>query len=187
MSSHIPVEIQSISTSTTNRSGYSLVLKEVGGNRKIQMIVGTAEAQNIVVALERIVTSRPMTHQFIQSMMSEYSLMLKYILIYKYEEGIFYAKTVCEDSFATIKEIDCRPSDAICMALRLEKPILVLEEVFVDNSMRYLEPTDSVNTSENLEIVDTNQLQIMLNQAIENEQFELAAQIKNEINNRTAQ
>jgi len=150
------------------------------------MIVGNSEAQSIAIALEKIITSRPMTHHFIQEILQEFALSLKFILIYKYEEGIYYAHAVLEDAFGNIKMIDCRPSDALCLALKMEKPILAVEEIFEDSTMRYI---DLVETPAQTEVVDygkisTSKLRTMLKEAIEKEQFEIAAQIQTELNRR---
>ena len=120
-SSNIPLEILSISTSFSSVNGYSVVLKEIGGNRKLQIIVGSSEAQALAISLEKIITSRPLTHHFLQVILNEFEISLKYVQIYKYEEGIYYAHAVLEDNFGHIKYIDCRPSDAICLALKMDK------------------------------------------------------------------
>lgn len=185
-SSHIPLEILSIATSFSSRNGYCIILKEIGGSRKLQMIVGASEAQAIAVSLEKIITSRPLTHQFIQSIIIEFGLSMKYILLHKYEEGVYYAQSVFEDSFGNIKMIDCRPSDAICMALKMEKPILAIEDIFDDSSIRFLDLVEASTSNETLDYskIESSKLKKMLKEAIEKEQFEVAAQIQNELNKR---
>ncbi len=185
-SQHIPLEILSIATSFSSRSGYCVILKEIAGSRKLQMIVGAAEAQAIAVSLEKIITSRPLTHHFLQDILIEFGISLKYILIYKYEEGIYFANAVLEDSFGNIKNIDCRPSDAICIALKLEKPIMALESIFDESTMRYLDLIEAPKKDELLDYtsIDSTSLKKMLKEAIEKEQFEVAAQIQNELNKR---
>lgn len=184
--SFIPLEILSIATSFSSRTGYSIVLKEIGGDRKLQMIVGSNEAQNIAISVERIVTSRPMTHGFIQSLINEYSISLKYILIYKFEQGVYYAHALFEDAFGTQKIIDCRPSDAICLALKMEKPILAVPEVFDESSIRYLDLVEDSKESKDNDYskYDVARLKKQLKEAIDNEQFELAAIIQSELNRR---
>jgi len=186
-SSNIPLEILSISTSFSSVNGYSVVLKEIGGNRKLQIIVGSSEAQALAISLEKIITSRPLTHHFLQVILNEFEISLKYVQIYKYEEGIYYAHAVLEDNFGHIKYIDCRPSDAICLALKMDKPLLAVEEVFDDASIKFMdlvEKTEQPKTNEDLPNIETSRLKKMLKTAIEKEDYELAAKIQNELNKR---
>lgn len=183
---HIPLEITSIATSFSSRTGYCVVLKEIGGTRKLQMIVGNAEAQSIAVSLEKIITTRPLTHHLIKDILEEYAISMKYVLIYKYEEGIYYAQIVLEDSFGHTKMIDCRPSDAICLALKMEKPIMAVEDIFEESTMRYLDMAELPKKEDLLDYtkIESSRLRRMLKEAIEKEQFEIAAQIQNELNRR---
>jgi bifunctional DNase/RNase len=183
----VPLEIQSISTSFSTRNGYNVVLKEIGGSRKLQIIVGGAEAQAMAISSEKIITTRPLTHHFIQMILNDFEIGLKHILIYKYEDGVYYAHAVLEDNFGHLKYIDCRPSDAICLALKMEKPILAVEEVFEDFQQNY---TDKVESDERPSIsldianIETSRLKSMLKDAIAKEDYELAAKIQEELNRR---
>lgn len=186
-STNIPLEIQSISTSFSNLNGYSVVLKEIGGLRKLQIIVGATEAQALAVSLEKIITSRPLTHHFIQVLLNEFEITLKYVQIYKYEEGIYYAHVALEDNFGHLKFIDCRPSDALSLALKMDKPIFAVEEVFEDVTMKFhdlVESNTKVNSNESLPNIESSRLKKMLKTAIENEDYELAEKIQSELNKR---
>lgn len=185
-SSHIPLEILSIATSFSSRNGYCVILKEIGGNRRLQMIVGASEAQGIAVSLEKIITSRPLTHHFIQDIVNEFGISLKYVLLNKYEDGVYHAQSVFEDSFGNTKMIDCRPSDALCIALKMEKPILAVEHIFDESSMRFLDLVEAPKKDDLLDYakIESSKLKKMLKEAIEKEQFEVAAQIQNELNKR---
>ncbi len=185
----IPINIISIATSFSNRNGYSVVMKEISGSRKLQMIVGTAEAQAIVICLEKIITTRPMTHHFLSNILSDFGVVLKNVIIEKYEDGVYFSNAVFEDAFGNIKSIDCRPSDAICLALKMEKPILVEESIFELSNEKFVTSVDSPNTSksneDSIDKLPLAQLKTMLEQAIEAENFETAAAIQQEINKRT--
>lgn len=89
---YIPIELVSIATSFSTKNGYCLILKEIGGDRKIQMVVGTSEAQSLAVYLEKIITIRPLTHHFINTVIDEFEIKMDKVLIYKYEDGIFFSK-----------------------------------------------------------------------------------------------
>ncbi len=184
MGSFVPIEIVSIATSFSNRNGYSVVMKEIGGNRKLQMIVGVAEAQSIVVSMEKIITSRPMTHHFLENIISEYGISLKNILIHTYEEGVYIANAMFDDGFGNVKAIDCRPSDAICIALRMEKPILVDESLFEISNEKPIVKTDKTTENKGFETLSLTQLHLLLSKAIESEDFETASLIQEEINKR---
>jgi bifunctional DNase/RNase len=183
----VPLEIQSISTSFSTRNGYNVILKEIGGSRKLQIIVGGAEAQAMAISSEKIITTRPLTHHFIQMILNDFEIGLKHILIYKYEDGVYYAHVVLEDNFGHIKYIDCRPSDAICLALKMEKPIMAVEEVFEDIEQNYadrVEHDQKPTKNHDLTEIETSRLKSMLKEAIAKEDYELAAKIQEELNRR---
>jgi len=183
----IPLEIQSISTSFSTRNGYNVVLKEIGGSRKLQIVVGGAEAQAMAISSEKIITTRPLTHHFIQMILNDFEIGMKHILIYKYEDGVYFAHAVFEDNFGHIKYIDCRPSDAICLALKMEKPIMAVEDIFEDIQQNYAHKVEhEQKPSKNVDLpnVETSRLKSMLKDAIGKEDYELAAKIQEELNRR---
>ena len=96
----------------------------------------------MAISSEKIITSRPLTHHFIQMILNDFEIGLKHIIIYKYEDGIYYAHAVLEDHFGHVKYIDCRPSDAICLALKMDKPILAAEAVFEEIQQNYADKVD---------------------------------------------
>lgn len=186
-SNNIPLEIHSISASFTSRNGYVVVLKEIGGNRKLQVIIGANEAQALAITLEKIITTRPLTHHFIQIVLNEFEITLKYVQLYKYEEGVYYAHAVLEDNFGNLKHIDCRPSDALSIALKMDKPIFALEDVFEDATQKFssfVEVDQKPKHTEDLSQLDRSKLQKMLQEAISKEDFELAAKIQKELEQR---
>lgn len=186
MQNNIAIEVISISSSITSRSGYRVLLREIGGNRKIQMIVGVSEAQAMVVSMEKIVTARPLTHNLMQNIINDFELSLKYIQIHKYEDGVYYANALLEDSFGNVKTFDCRPSDAISLALRMEKPMFVLEEIFETSNIKHLDliEKEDQSTSQSLEHKSLHQLKELLSKAVKEENYEYASLIQDEINKR---
>lgn len=183
MQNNIAIEIVSISTSFSSRNGYRVLLREIGGSRKLQMIVGIAEAQAMVVSMEKIVTARPLTHHIFQNILTDFEIALKYIQIHRFEDGVYYTNVVFEDSFGNTKTFDCRPSDAICMALRLEKPMFVLEEVFDTSTFKHL---DTVEKEEETSLASKTlfQLKELLAKAVREENYELASTLQEEIKKR---
>ena len=113
----IKLEITGIEYSRTQSGSYVLTLLEVAGKRKLPIVIGGFEAQAIAVELEKMVPSRPLTHDLFKSFCKSFGVNVKEILIYKFFEGVFYSKLICEkDGQQT--EIDSRTSDAIAIGVR---------------------------------------------------------------------
>lgn len=124
----IPLEIVALSSSVTQLQSYAVVLGEVGGLRRIPIVIGSYEAQSIAVALEQIKPARPLTHDLMNNVMSSFGIDLQEVIIYKLSEGIFYALLVCERDGEVI-EIDSRTSDAIALAIRSGCQIYTYENI----------------------------------------------------------
>src|SRR6195952_3058933 len=122
----IKLDIVGLSYSQTQSGAYALVLGEVGGRRRLPIIIGSFEAQAIAIEIEKMTPSRPLTHDLFKSFAQAYNINIKEIIIYNLVDGIFYSKLVCSDGKKDI-EIDARTSDAIAMAVRFECPIYTYE------------------------------------------------------------
>lgn len=191
----IKLDITGIQYSQTQSGSYVLTLIEVGGKRKLPILIGGFEAQSIAVELEKMVPNRPLTHDLIKSFCKSYAVNVKEVLIYKFLEGVFYAKIICEKD-GSFTEIDSRTSDAIAVGVRFNAPIYtyseVLEEVdSSDDSMEELEEgfEDEVeelanNETNELQSASKDELNQRLQDAIENEAYELASKIRDELNRR---
>src|SRR5215217_133738 len=114
----IELEIVALSHSITQTHSYAVVLGEVDGLRRLPIVIGGFEAQAIAVALERMQPSRPLTHDLFANFMAAFSIELNEVLIYKLEEGIFFAQLVCHGPDGDTVEIDARTSDALALAVR---------------------------------------------------------------------
>ncbi|MDF1547969.1 MAG: bifunctional nuclease family protein, partial [Bacteroidales bacterium] len=124
----IKLNIESLVYSQTQSGAYVLVLIEEDGARKLPIVIGTAEAQAIAIALEGMRPPRPLTHDLFINFASAYNINLVEVLITKLEEGIFYSELVCE-SFANRIKIDSRTSDAVALAIRFKCPIYANDSV----------------------------------------------------------
>ncbi len=193
----VKLEIVGLSYSQTQSGAYALVLAEVGGKRRLPIIIGGFEAQAIAIELEKMVPTRPLTHDLFKSFATSFSIEVKEIIIYKLVEGIFYAKIVCEkDGFST--EIDARTSDAVAIGVRFSCPIYTFENIIssagilLDESeegsdpLEMLEFDDETETADDVDKRSITELEADLNEAIENEDYELASRIRDEINKRTS-
>src|SRR3954469_363430 len=124
----IELEIVALSHSITQTHSYAVVLGEVSGLRRLPIVIGGVEAQAIAVALERMQPSRPLTHDLFANFMATFSIELNEVVIYKLEEGIFFAQLVCLSNGETV-EIDSRTSDALAMAVRANCKVYTYESI----------------------------------------------------------
>ena len=187
----VKLDITGIAYSQTQSGSYVLTLVESAGKRKLPIVIGGFEAQAIAVELEKMVPNRPLTHDLIKTFCQSYGVSVREILIYKFHEGVFYSKIICEKDNA-ITEIDSRTSDAIAVGVRFNAPIFtlakVLEEVggSEDLDLDFDEDDDDelMDDINEMEAVSIEELQAQLGEAIENEDYELASKLRDEINRR---
>jgi hypothetical protein len=192
----VKLEITGIAYSQTQSGSYVLTLLEVAGKRKLPIVIGGFEAQAIAVELEKMVPSRPLTHDLFKSFCKSFGVEVKEILIYKFHEGVFYSKLICEKD-GQQSEIDSRTSDAIAIGVRFNAPIYTLGKILdevggaenaTDESFDFDEEDEDDNTfsTEGNEWKDVNveELSKQLTEAIENEDYELASKIRDEIKQR---
>ena len=195
----IKLEIAGLSYSQTQSGAYALVLAESKGKRRLPIIIGGFEAQAIAIELEKMTPSRPLTHDLFKNFAEEYNINVTEVIIYNLVEGIFFAKLICEQNDVEI-EIDSRTSDAIALAVRFECPIYTYE--FVLSSAGIIldddEPEDSEVSdlieeeykkedfsSDPVERLTLDELQQKLKDSIENEDYESASKIRDEIKRRS--
>ena len=194
----IVLDIIGLSYSQTQSGAYALVLGEQNGKRRLPIIIGGFEAQAIAIALENMTPSRPLTHDLFKSFSDSFEIELKEIIIYNLLEGIFYSKLICQKGENEI-EIDARTSDAIALAVRFKCPVYTYETilskagVILEDDEGKTSPAKTTKKkktkkkkSEEEVIAESSveQLKEQLNEAIENENYELASRIRDEINNR---
>jgi bifunctional DNase/RNase len=197
----VRLNIKGISYSQTQSGAYALVLSEVDGSRTLPIVIGAFEAQSIAIALEKeIKPPRPLTHDLFKSFADRFKIIIKQVIIHKLVDGVFYSSLICErDKIEEI--IDTRTSDAIALATRFNAPIFTYENI-LDKAGIYLKIKDELTSErESLSIeklVDNpakksayskdtlKQLNEKLTKAVQNEDYELAAKIRDEINKRTS-
>ncbi|PTQ96727.1 hypothetical protein C8P68_104215 [Mucilaginibacter yixingensis] len=193
----IKLDIVGLSYSQTQSGAYALVLGEVGGRRRLPIIIGSFEAQAIAIEIEKMTPSRPLTHDLFKSFAQAYHIQIQEVIIYNLVDGIFYSKLICSDG-KKIAEIDARTSDAIAMAVRFDCPINTYEFilstagiVIEGNEFAYLENFNDPQeekavstTTGNYSNVSTDELKAMLQEALTDEQYEKAAKIRDELNKR---
>ena len=188
------LDIIGMSYSQSQSGAYALILGERDGNRRLPIIIGGFEAQSIAIELEKIRTPRPLTHDLFKAFADAYSIEITEVVISKFSEGVFYAKLVCTDG-AKIQEIDSRTSDAIALALRFSCPVYTYESIMsaagilMEEEAEMLkreEPAPEEVSKEQVSFTEAtySELKEMLQSAIENEEYEKASKIRDELNKR---
>ena len=193
----IELEIVALSHSITQTHSYAVVLGEVNGLRRLPIVIGGFEAQAIAVALENMKPSRPLTHDLMKNFMNSFSVELLEVIINDLQEGIFYSKLVCYNEHDTV-EIDSRTSDALALAVRFGCPIFTYENI-LDNAGILMEDTGKEkkdteteihtvpaesNVNEDLKNMTMEELQVLLNDVLESEDYIRAIAIRDEIQSR---
>jgi bifunctional DNase/RNase len=169
----------------------------VAGKRKLPIVIGGFEAQAIAVELEKMVPSRPLTHDLFKSFCKSFGVEVKEILIYKFYEGVFYSKLICEKD-GQQSEIDSRTSDAIAIGVRFNAPIYTLGKILDEVGGAENAPDETFDFDDDdaddhtfsaegneWRDVDMEELSKQLAEAIENEDYELASKIRDEIKQRS--
>ncbi len=193
----IELEIVALYHSVTQSNSYAVILGEVGGIRRLPIVIGGFEAQAIAVALENMQPSRPLTHDLMKNFMTAFDIQLQEVYISDLQEGIFYSKLVCYTANDTI-EIDSRTSDALALAVRFGCPIYVNATVLdkAGNEMDASEndtaenPLGEVTASNNtsdLSTLSMSELTELLNEVLEQEDYIRAIDIRDEIAKRNEQ
>jgi bifunctional DNase/RNase len=192
----VQVDILGLSpTPAPGGGGYALILKEIGGDRRLPIIIGSFEAQHIALELEGIKPPRPLTHDLIRNIIEQLGFSISYVYINELRDGTFFAKIKMD--VGSVDEIDSRPSDAIALALKFAVPIYVSEEVM--SEVAFIPDKEAEDDSvegdifkqaETSEIPEEatdpftrkmNKLQSDLKNAIDSEDYEKAASIRDEI------
>jgi len=198
----VRLEIVGLSYSQTQSGAYALVLGESAGTRRLPIIIGGFEAQAIAIELEKMSPSRPLTHDLFKAFAETFDIKVTEVLIYNLVEGIFYAKLLCNDGTRDV-EIDARTSDAIALAVRFNCPIFTHEfilksagivlddetsttppaEAEAETKKQVLEETKKPG-GEAYKEKSTEELKNMLQTALDDEQYEMASKIRDELNQR---
>lgn len=197
----IKLEISGLSYSQTQSGAYALVLGESGGKRRLPIIIGGFEAQAIAIELEKMAPTRPLTHDLFKTFAESFSIKINEVIIYNLVEGIFYAKLICQQDGANDIEVDARTSDAIALAVRFKCPVYTYEFILSsagiliddesgtesDTSLAANAATTTVVTSEGgdeLSRKSKEELKDLLRTAIEDEAYERAGKIRDELEKR---
>ncbi|RPI17322.1 MAG: hypothetical protein EHM58_09640 [Ignavibacteriae bacterium] len=191
----VQVDIMGLSpTPAPGGGGYALILKEVGGDRRLPIIIGSFEAQHIALELEGIKPPRPLTHDLLKNIIEQLGFSISHVFINELRDGTFFAKIKMD--VGSVDEVDARPSDAIALALKFAVPIYVSEDVMNEVSFipekeedieeeseqeKQTEFTPKIPENVDPFIKRMNKLKSDLKEAVEKEDYEKAAFIRDEI------
>ena len=188
----IRLEIVGMSYSQSQSGAYALILGEVKGNRRLPIIIGGFEAQAIAVELEKMKPTRPLTHDLFKSFADAYLVQIKEVIIDQFKQGVFHAKLVCVQNNVE-NLIDSRTSDAVALAIRFKCPIFTYEKIIAEAGMAMDENANSAADISGpaegpaeaaFEEHALSELEEMLEKAVEQEDYEKASLIRDEIRKR---
>jgi bifunctional DNase/RNase len=196
---YIELEVLDVESSQTPSEAFALIIREKEGEKEMTIVIGLQEARTLVLLINKIQTRRPGTHELFKNFMQHANYHLNRVLIYHYDEGVFYAHLLLYNDTVNF-ELDARTSDAIAIALLMEAPVFIRKDIFEklavlprkeESKIENLQPDIDLQPEE-LELYIENKLQEMpleelehlLQGAIDSEDFELASKIHTEINNR---
>lgn len=193
----VQLEIIGLSFSQTQSGAYALVLGEMNGKRRLPIIIGGFEAQAIAIEMENIIPTRPLTHDLFKSLAQGFNIDIKEVIIYNLVEGVFYARIICTNGENEI-EIDARTSDAIALAVRFKCPVYTYEFILSQAGV-ILEEGSLAKEKDEIELEEEmvsppsdsdfstkseKELNKMLQDALEQEDYEKASKIRDELNKR---
>ncbi len=199
----IKLEILGLSSSQSQTGSFALVLGETEGNRRLPIIIGMFEAQAIAIEIEKIIPNRPMTHDLFKSFANNFHFHVEEIVISDLKEGVFFAKIVCTDGLKKT-EVDARPSDAIAIGLRFDSPIYTYENILAEAGIVLTDEEEEEEKQEtkpeaakarvkketsrkggdDYKNYSVEKLNDLLKDAIEKEDYEKAAKIRDELSKR---
>ena len=202
MEDKIELEILGLSSSQSQTGSFALILGEVGGNRRLPIIIGMFEAQAIAIEIEEIAPNRPMTHDLFKTFAAGFDIKVDQIYISDLKEGVFFAVIEASNETKEIK-IDARPSDAIAIALRFDVPIYTNEKILSEAGIIISEEeeeeeakiegeelvekaTEILKDEKSLNLSTVAELNSFLEEALKREDYEEAAKIRDEINKKTS-
>ena len=191
----VNLEIVGLTYSESSTGAYVLILGDKNSQRRLPIVIGSAEAESIAVGIERHKNGRPHTHDLFLRFAHEFGVEIMEVVINRFRDGVYYAMLVCKQG-DDLTMVDARPSDAIAIAVRVGCEIYAYESVMEeagiimddmekqDTAEQNEEPINRGMTSTSLDMLDVNALEELLQEAIDNEDYQKAAQLRDEINRR---
>lgn len=181
------VKVLGLSYSQSQKGSYIVVLSEKKGNRKLPIVIKPSDAQQIALKIEGMKSPRPLTHDLFKSLTDNYRIDIQEVYIYKILEGIFYTKILTTDG-VDVSEIECTAGDGIALSivydcsLYVSKEVLDISGVSVSDNGDQIEPEEEEEVKVSRRVVSVEDLEHMIEDALQNEEYEIAAEIRDKIN-----
>lgn len=189
----IEIRVADITPSGSSSGAYTLIMQELHGERRLPIVIGGAEAQAIAIELEKLSPSRPLTHDLFRNLANAFNIVVEEVLIYNLVEGIFFSRLIAVQDGNKV-EIDSRTSDAVAIAVRFNCPIYCLEFILTTAGSRPDDTDDDVEDDDSMELdlddfsddgkESLDMLESQLKRALDDEDYERASKIRDEIKNR---
>ena len=187
----IELKVLGLSVSQSQANSYALIMVEKGGSRRLPIVIGHSEAQSIALEIEKMKPARPLTHDLFKTFADSFSITLTEVIINKFQDGIFFALLVCTDGIET-RQIDSRTSDAVALAIRFGCPIYTYRQIMNEAGVEYENAKsggtsfeeNGVQAENEFSALTDDELEDELIKAVENEEYERASLIRDEINRR---
>jgi bifunctional DNase/RNase len=193
VSKKVKLSVLGISFSQVQAGAYALIFAEENGIRRLPIVIGTPEAQSIAIVMEGITPPRPLSHDLMCAMWNELGVELLEVLIHKFEDGAFFSELLLSQNGKKYR-IDSRTSDAVALAIRTHSPIFTTEEIMQKMAIVFdeqipigspeLSGNESVQEDEKLSDLRLDALKNRLDDAVKEENYELATRLRDEINRR---
>lgn len=188
MEEKVKLSVLGFSFNQTQSGAYGLVLAEEDGVRRLMIVVGTPEAQSIAFKLQGSIPPRPLTHDLFKTLLSQLSIVLREVEIYKYEDGIFFSRMILEQDDKVI-QLESRTSDAVAIALRTKSPIYTTEAIMREQAIIFDETAVQENSGEDekdnlaldYSLLNQGELEALLKEAVDGEDYELASLLRDEL------
>ncbi|HSW67607.1 MAG TPA: bifunctional nuclease domain-containing protein [Bacteroidales bacterium] len=189
MKNKIRLEVKGLHYSQSQSGAYALMMAEVGGQRRLPVVIGAFEAHSIAMELDKIKPSRPLTHDLFKNFAIAHSITIREVIINKFESGIFHAVLICSDGKKE-REVDSRTSDAVAIALRFNCSIYIYDEILEEAGLNIDDLVEAAGAEQDdlelksYESLSQQELQELLQMAVEAEDYEKASIIRDELRKR---
>ena len=190
----VSLEIMGLTYSESSTGAYVLILGDKNSQRRLPIVIGSAEAESIAVGIEKHKNGRPHTHDLFIRFAHEFSIEIMEVVINRFRDGVYYAMLVCKQG-DDLTMVDARPSDAIAIAVRrgceiyayesvMEEAGIIMEDMEKQDDEPEGDPINIGAGETSLDLLDLEALEELLQEAIDNEDYQKAAEIRDEINRR---
>lgn len=182
----IKIQVAAIAHNQSQPNSFIVLLREEEGNRRLPIVIGAFEAQAIAIAAEGVKPNRPLTHDLLFKTLQQFNIILEEVIISALRDGVFYATLICQNPGGGVTKLDSRTSDALALALRFECPIFTYPIIMDSAGIEWNPPIEQKEDDQEKSISEFTDLELeeKLQKALEEEDYERAARLRDELKNR---